>query len=300
MFERDLAGIGEQITAILATLGITTAGEVKWQPTPFAGEWGQGTNIAFQAAAAEAKAGKKVNVPARAQELARLIAEQVKLPTGFSRLVADKAYVNVYFGTASFAERVVAAAMDEGENCGRGIAKGERVMIEYAQPNTHHSFHIGHARNALLGETLARIFAFAGFDTIRASYPGDMGLSVITVLWAYNKFYRGQEPEGLFERGQWLLKIYAEATALLTAKDNETPEQKARREAYDAERRDMYRRWDQHDPQVRALWRLTRQWSLDELDAILAMLGIKIDVWFYESEEDEPSKAIVDELLAKG
>ena len=300
MFERDLAGIGEQITAILATLGITNAGEVKWQPTPFAGEWGQGTNIAFQAAAAEAKSGKKVNVPTRAQELARLIAEQVKLPVGFSRLVAAKAYVNVYFDTASFAERVVAAAIDEGENFGRGVANGQRVMVEYAQPNTHHSFHIGHARNALLGETLARIFSFAGFDTIRASYPGDMGLSVITVLWAYDKFYRGQEPEGLFERGQWLLKIYAEATALLTAKENETPAEKARREAYDAERRDMYRRWDQHDPAVRELWRITRQWSLDELDAILAMLGIKIDVWFYESEVDEPSKAIVDELIVKG
>jgi arginyl-tRNA synthetase len=302
MFERDLAGIGEQITSILATLGITNAGEVKWQPTPFAGEWGQGTNIAFQAAAAEARSasGKKVNVPVRAQELARLIAEQVTLPAGFSRLVADKAYVNVYFDTASFAERVVTAAIDEGENFGRGIAKGERVMVEYAQPNTHHSFHIGHARNALLGETLARIFTFAGFDTIRASYPGDMGLSVITVLWAYNKFYRGQEPDGLFERGQWLLKIYAEATALLTAKENETPAEKAKREAYDAERREMYRLWDQHDPEVRELWHVTRQWSLDELDAILAMLGIKIDVWFYESEVDEPSKAIVDELIAKG
>ena len=51
---------------------------------------------------------------------------------------------------------------------------------------------------------------------------------------------------------------------------------------------------------MRELWQTTRQWSLDELDAILAMLGIKIDVWFYESDVDEPSKAIVDELIAKG
>ncbi len=300
MFERDLAGIEEQITRILTGLGVPSVGEAKWQPTPFAGEWGQGTNVAFQAAAAEAKSGKKVNVPARAQELARTIAEQVQLPAGFARLVADKAYVNVYFATAIYAGRVVAAAIDEGDNFGRGAAKTERVMVEYAQPNTHHSFSIGHARNAILGETLARIVAFAGFETIRASYPGDIGLSVITVVWAYQKFYRGQEPAGLFERGQWLLKIYAEATARLTAKENETPEETAQREAYDAERREMYRRWDQHDPEVRELWRVTRQWSLDELDAILAMLGIKIDVWFFESEVDEPSKAIVEELIAKG
>src|SRR5258708_16762802 len=111
MFERDLAGIGEQITAILATLGITHAGEVKWQPTPFAGEWGQGTNIAFQAAAAEAKSGKKVNVPARAQELARLIAEQIDLPAGFIRLAPDRAYINVYFATTSYAGRVATPAI---------------------------------------------------------------------------------------------------------------------------------------------------------------------------------------------
>ena len=300
MFERDLAVIGEQITTILAGLGLPTAGEVKWQPTPFAGEWGQGTNIAFQAAAAEAKSGKKINVPARAQELARLIAEQLDLPAGFIRLVPDRAYINVYFATASYAARVVTAAIDQAENFGHGEPKTERVMVEYAQPNTHHSFSIGHARNAILGEALARIVSFAGFDTIRASYPGDIGLSVITVVWAYNKFYRGQEPAGLFERGEWLLKIYAEATALLTVKENETPEAKAQREAYDTERRELYRRWDQRDPEVRELWRVTRQWSLDELDAILAMLNIKIDVWFYESEEDEPSKAIIDELITLG
>jgi arginyl-tRNA synthetase len=173
-------------------------------------------------------------------------------------------------------------------------------MVEYAQPNTHHSFHIGHARTALLGESLARIVEFAGFDTIRASYPGDLGLGVITVLWAYNKFYKGMEPEGVHERGQWLLKIYVEATARLEKKENETPEETAQREAYEAERREMYRKWDAGDPEVRELWRVTREWSLIELGDILNMLDIKIDVWFYESEADEPSKAIINELIQKG
>lgn len=300
MFEQDLAAVGERINAVLAAQGVPPAGEIKWQPIPFAGEWGQGTNICFQAAAAEARAGKKVNVPARAQELAQLVAAQVALPAGFARLAADKAYVNAYFDTASFAGRVTAAAMTEGADFGRGAPQTERVMVEYAQPNTHHSFHIGHARNALLGEALARIMQFAGYPTIRASYPGDIGLGVITVMWAYEKFYQGQEPAGLHERGQWLLKIYAEATALLTPQPDETQEQKAQREAYDAERRDMYRAWDAGDKDVRGLWEVTREWSLAELRAILDMLDIHIDVFFYESAVDEPSKAIVDELIARG
>jgi arginyl-tRNA synthetase len=87
-------------------------------------------------------------------------------------------------------------------------------MVEYAQPNVLHSFHIGHYRNTILGEALARLVEFAGYQTIRASYPGDIGLGVITILWAYDKFYKGQEPEGVHERGQWLLKIYTEATCI--------------------------------------------------------------------------------------
>lgn len=300
MFERELTDIAGSISATLSALGVPNAGAVKWQPTPFAGQWGMGTNICFQAAAAEARSGKTVNVPARAQELAQHVAEKVSPPPGFARIVADKAYLNAYFDTAAFAGRVVGIALGAGADFGRGTPKGERVMVEYAQPNTHHSFHIGHARNALLGEALARLVEFAGFETIRASYPGDMGLGVITCVWVYNKFYKGQEPEGVNERGRWLAKIYTEANRLVTPKENETPEERAQREADDAERREWNRRWDAGDPEVRALWRMTRQWSLDELDDILRMLDIKIDIFFYESEVDQPSKAIVDELIARG
>ncbi|MGH2521983.1 MAG: hypothetical protein ACRDH2_05710, partial [Anaerolineales bacterium] len=88
MFERELTGIGNTIKAILSGLGLPDAGEVKWQPTPLAGQWGMGTNICFQAAAAEARAGKKVNVPARAQELAQLVSERITPPPGFARIVA--------------------------------------------------------------------------------------------------------------------------------------------------------------------------------------------------------------------
>ena len=61
----------------------------------------------------------------------------------------------------------------------------------------------------------------------------------------------------------------------------------------------MYRKWDAGDEAVRELWRETREWSLEELRDVLEMLDVKIDVWFYESEVDEPSKVIVDELIAK-
>jgi arginyl-tRNA synthetase len=86
----------------------------------------------------------------------------------------------------------------------------------------------------------------------------------------------------------------------LEAKENETEEEKSRREMYEVERRDVYRRWDAGDPEVRELWWRTRQWSLEELGAILDLLDIHMDVWFFESDVDEAAKQIVDELIARG
>lgn len=280
------------------------APEILWSPLNQAGQWGFSTSF-FQLAATEARRSPpppegRGPVPQRAQEIAAAIAHKIGVPPGFSRVEAVKGYLNLYFSTREFATRVVDTVLSQGTQFGKGKPKSERVMVEYAQPNTHHSFHIGHARNALLGEALARLVEFAGFETVRASYPGDIGLGVITVVWAYMKFYEGQEPEGVYERGQWLLKIYVEATRLLEPKENEIDLEKATREGYEAERREIYRLWDTGDPQVRAVWHMTRQWSLDELNAVLELLDIHIDQWFFESEVDEAAKEIAEELVRTG
>jgi arginyl-tRNA synthetase len=309
VFQKEQQLIEDKIKTYSDAKDIPLA-ELKWQPIPFAGEWGVSTSF-FQTAANEARAGKgnptkstrdyrNLPVPQRAQEIAEQIKAEIGSVSGISHIEAVKGYLNLYFTTSEYARRVVDEVLVSRADFGRGAPKIERVMVEYAQPNTHHSFHIGHARTAILGEVLARLVEFAGFDTIRATYPGDMGLSVITVVWAYDKFYKGQEPEGIHERGQWLLKIYVEATALLEKKENETPEETARREVYDAERREMLRKWEADDPYVHELWRLTRAWSLDEFRDVLHILDIKMDVWFYESEANKLGKEIVDELIAKG
>jgi arginyl-tRNA synthetase len=300
MFDFEQKAIETKIKAFCQQNDIPLA-ELKWQPIPFSGEWGISTSF-FQTAADEARSGKGTGkpVPQRAQEIAEQAKAQIGSVEGISRIEAVKGYLNLYFSTEEYASRVVNTILKQGMDFGRGNKKSERVMVELAQPNTHHSFHIGHTRNAFLGESLARIVEFSGFETIRATYPGDIGLGVITVVWAYDKFYKGQEPRDVHERGQWLAKIYSEATKMLEPKEGESAEEKAQREAYDAERREMYRKWDAGDPAVRALWLETREWSLEEFRDILSMLDIEMDVWFYESEVDEPSKAIVNELLERG
>ncbi len=337
MFAAEQQEIEYRILTYCLQNGLPEPGHLTWNPIPFAGNWGISTSF-FQLAAQEARSAPasskgRIPVPQRAQEIAAAVAEYLGTPTGFSRVEAVKGYLNLYFSTSSYSRQVIDTVVGQGKDYGHGRPKVDRVMVEYANPNTrrvidtvvgqgkdyshgrpkaevvmveyanpntHHSFHIGHFRNAILGEVLARILEFNGFETIRASYPGDIGLGVITVLWMYQKFYQGKEPEGIHERGQWLLKLYVEATQLLEPKENETPEEKARREAYDSERRELYRKWDAGDPEVRALWLKTRQWSMEELYDIFRMLDIHMDVWFPESEVDEPAKEIVDELIRLG
>ncbi len=304
MYESQQQLIADKIRSYCTDHHLPQLGEITWNPIPFSGEWGITTSF-FQLAAQESRAvkeatGRSLNVAERAQELAADIAEYLGDLPGFARKEAVRGYLNLYYSTAEYSKSLVDTIIRQSSEYGRGEPKGERVMVEYAQPNMLHSFHIGHFRNAILGESLSRIVEFAGFDTIRATYPGDIGLGVITVVWMYQKFYQGLEPDGIHERGQWLLKIYVEAVAMLEEKPGETPEEKAQREAYEIERRELYRKWDAGDQEVRALWLKLRGWSLDELNDIFRMLEIKMDVWFFESEVDEPAKAIVDELIAKG
>jgi arginyl-tRNA synthetase len=304
MFDQERQFIEARIGEYCGANGLPAPEALLWSPIPFNGEWGISTSL-FHVAAQEGRLRRErgeagINVPQRAQELAAGAAALIGVPPGFTHVEAVRGYLNLYFASGEYSQRVVQEVLERGVDFGRGAPQTERVMVEYANTNTHHSFHIGHYRNSILGEVVARLAEFAGFDTIRASYPGDIGLSVITVLWIYRKFYLGKEPEGIHERGQWLMRLYVEANALLEAKEGETRAQIAQREAYEAERREIYRRWDAGDREIRDLWLKTRQWSLDELDDILRLMDIKIDVWFFESDVDEPSKKIAEDLIQVG
>lgn len=301
MFKQEIQSVSKQIQSFLSSGDAPHMPEVEWAPVPFSNRWGWGTSICLKTAALRVQKGKTAqSVPALAQELAQQAVSRVNLPSVFERIEAVRGYVNIFFDSRQYIHRVLAKVSTDGSAYGRGDPKSETVMVEYAQPNTHHSFHIGHLRNAVLGESLARLVEFAGFTTIRASYPGDIGLGVIKCMWGYQKFHEGQEPEGVLERGRWLAQLYTEANSLLEQRPDESESESSLRQQYDFEVREMYRRWDSGDPIVRALWLRTRQWSLDELEEILRQLEIRVDVFFFESEADEPGKQIVDELIASG
>lgn len=290
MFEQEQQAITDQIRTLCAGRGLP-APELTWSPIPFSGEWGISTSF-FQLAAVEGRmikeqTGQGINVPQRAQELAALAAEHLGKPAGFARLEAVKGYLNLYFDPAEYAQRVVETALAQGAQFGRGAPKGQRVMVEFSQPNTHKAFHVGHLRSAILGDALARILEYAGYDVVRANYLGDMGLHVIKWLWNYMKHHAGEKPTS--DTTRWMGEIYAEANRRL----EENPE-------LEAEVRALYVRWDHREPDVVEAWQRTRQWSLDGFEEMYKILDIRFDRMYFNSEEEQPGKQVVDELLQRG
>jgi arginyl-tRNA synthetase len=285
MFETEQQAIEDKIKTFCAAKGIPLAA-LEWKPIPFSGEWGISTSF-FTTAAVEARAGKKVVVPQRAQEIAGLVKGALHSAEGISHIEAVKGYLNLYFDTAEYAHRVVDTVLEQESRFGSGPATGQRVMIEFSQPNTHKAFHVGHLRSAILGDALARIIEFSGYEVVRANYPGDMGLHVIKWLWAYLKYHDGEEPET--DITQWMGKVYADASRRL----EENPD-------LEAEVRAVYVRWDKRDPEIVALWEKTRQWSLEGFHQMYAELDIRFDKYYFNSEEEEPGKKIVEELVRRG
>ncbi len=285
MFDIEQNNVEKQINQFTSLHGLPEM-KIQWNWIPFSGHWGISTSL-FSLAAAEAKQKQiKINVPVRANELAEELAKFLGIPAGFEKVEAVNGYLNLYFSQSEYSERVLKEVLEKKNDYGKISSKNQRVMVEFSQPNTHKAFHVGHLRSAILGDTLARILDFAGYDVVRANYPGDMGLHVIKWLWCYQKFHSGESPEDNIT--QWMGKVYAEANSRLEA----DPE-------LEAEIRGLYKRWDQRDPEVVELWEKTREWSLQGFYQIYEKLNIKFDVYYFNSQMEKPGKAIVQDLIDK-
>lgn len=285
MFEVEQKQIEDKIRGFCRQQGLPET-PLAWSWIPFSGHWGISTSF-FQMAALEARQGKKVNVSQRAQEIAAQVADYLGQPAGFERLEPVRGYLNLYFSTREYARRVIDAVLEQGKDFGRGKPSGERMMVEFSQPNTHKAFHVGHLRNVVLGSAVSSILDFAGDEVIRANYIGDIGLHVIKWLWNYLKYHNGEKPGS--DRVRWIGDLYVEASRRF----EEEPEA-------EAEVRALFMRWDRRDPDIVALWEKTRQWSLEGFDQIYQLLGVRFDHVYFESEVEEPGKELVDELIRRG
>ncbi len=235
MFRQYEDRAANQINDVLEELGYERQ-DLQLRPIPFSGSWGTSLAsfpLASQIVSVEhasemdglsKKEARKLQqglVREKSVELADQIAERLNAgiesangASAISRVESVNGYVNLFFDTDTVAWDVLNTAITGGADYGKGPKRKDRVMVEFSQPNTHKGFHIGHTRNAALGNALANITKFAGFETIRANYWGDIGMHVIQCLWCYTSFHKNQRITRK-KRGRRLGEFYTEAVQRL-------------------------------------------------------------------------------------
>ena len=201
------------------------------------------------------------------------------------------------------------ADIDKDDHYGEKTAdeKSPLVMIEYSSPNTNKPLHLGHVRNNLLGWSLAQIMEANGNKVVKTNIVNDRGIHICKSMLAWLKWGNGETPESSGKKGDHLIgdyyvafdKHYREEIKELVAQGMD--EEQAKQEApLIKEAHEMLVKWEQNDPEVRALWEKMNSWVYAGFDETYQKMGVKFDKIYYESQTYLKGKAKVEEGLGKG
>ena len=181
------------------------------------------------------------------------------------------------------------------------------VMVEYSSPNTNKPLHLGHVRNILLGWSLSQILAACGNKVVKTNIVNDRGIHICKSMLAWQRWGNGITPEKAGKKGDHLIgdfyvlfdKNYKAEVSKLIAEG--MPEEEAKNAApLMQEAREMLRKWENHDPEVRGLWEMMNQWVYAGFDETYERMGVGFDKIYYESNTYLEGKDKVLEGLEKG
>ncbi len=260
----------EEVLRVLRDVGIKATAESLEMPTKE--EFGDVSFPCFELAKEMKKSPLELST-----EISRKI--QISKYPLILKVEARGGYVNFFFYWEKIVERLLKEPVEKGR-------KG-RIMVEFSQPNPVHPMHIGHARSTFLGASLANILSYLGYKTIRANYMNDVGLQVAKLVTAYKIWGKGKRPKG--KPDLWLWQYYVKFHE--TAKVKPELEEKAR---------ETLRKFElEKDKKTVALWNKIVRWCVKGFEETYKNLGVKFDVWFYESNFRELGKKIVEKALLK-
>ena len=182
------------------------------------------------------------------------------------------------------------------------------VMVEYSSPNTNKPLHLGHVRNNLLGYSLAEILKACGNRVVKTNIVNDRGIHICKSMLAWQKWGDGITPEKAGKKGDHLIgdfyvlfdKHYKAEVKEIAARENISEEEAEKRSPLMAEAREMLRRWEQKDPEVRKLWAMMNEWVYAGFDSTYKRMGVDFDKIYYESDTYLEGKEKVLEGLEKG
>ena len=239
-----------------------------------------------------------------AQEIGQWLTEHCEAVEKFNVV---KGFLNLSVGQGAWLSLL--GAIDGDEHFGTKTADEHAplVMIEYSSPNTNKPLHLGHVRNNLLGWSLAKIMEANGNRVVKTNIVNDRGIHICKSMLAWLRWGNGETPESSGKKGDHLIgdyyvlfdKHYREEVKQLVAQGMD--EERAKQEApLIKEAHEMLVRWEQNDPEVRALWEKMNAWVYAGFDETYRMMGVGFDKIYYESQTYLRGKAKVEEGLAKG
>jgi len=226
-----------------------------------------------------------------------------------------KGFLNLTIGQGAWLSLL--QNIDQDGNFGHAEAHDDSplIMIEYSSPNTNKPLHLGHVRNNLLGWSLAKIMEANGNRVVKTNIVNDRGIHICKSMLAWQKWGNGETPQSSGKKGDHLIgdyyvtfdKHYREEVKELANRytadgmDAEAAEKKAKDEApLIKEAHAMLVKWEQNDPEVRALWETMNNWVYAGFDETYRKMGVAFDKIYYESQTYLKGKAKVEEGLAKG
>ena len=242
---------------------------------------------------------------ATAQEIGeRLMA---KLPEVISGYNAVKGFLNLSISSSQWISLLQEIQTNPKFGFKPVTDESPLVMIEYSSPNTNKPLHLGHVRNNLLGWALAQVMEANGNRVVKTNIVNDRGIHICKSMLAWLKWGNGETPETSGKKGDHLIgdyyvafdKHYREEVKQLVSQGMD--EEQAKQEApLIKEAHEMLVKWEQNDPEVRALWKKMNEWVYAGFDETYQALGVGFDKIYYESETYLEGREKVEEGLNKG
>ena len=221
---------------------------------------------------------------------------------------AVQGFLNLCIAQSYWIEQLQAIAENtEYGQLSRGEGEKPLMMVEYSSPNTNKPLHLGHVRNNLLGYSIAKIQEANGWNVVKTNIVNDRGIHICKSMLAWLKFGNGETPETSGKKGDHLIGDYyvrfdveykAQIKELMAqGMDEETAKKEA---PLIKEAQAMLVKWEQNDPEVRALWQKMNEWVYAGFDETYAQMGVSFDKIYYESDTYLVGKGEVERGLAKG
>ena len=218
-----------------------------------------------------------------------------------------KGFLNLTIASSAWIELLNGIHADARYGLTDAAPDAPLVMIEYSSPNTNKPLHLGHVRNNLLGNALAKIIAANGNRVVKTNIVNDRGIHICKSMLAWLKYGNGETPESSGKKGDHLIGDYyvafdkhykAEVAGLM--EKGMTKEEAEAASPLMKEAREMLVKWEAGDPEVRALWKKMNYWVYAGFDETYKMMGVSFDKIYYESNTYLEGKKKVLEGLEKG